>query len=562
MPIPFHPRIADSLGRLRTLATGPESYEFLPWSPCGQQAECAARGNIPVLILGLGPCPEALAAALGDAPSGAAPVDVASAPGALHAGAAPPSRTVAWVECPDFERQMTDWSQKNGNVPRRTFSSDLPAHWVRLSPDEAVTFARETRPALWTYRQARRLFPDFWSPLFARLQAAALTAGASGRAASRTVLLPGSRRDLLHLELWDALNAAGFTPLSLPPGGKDNALARLLEKERPAFCLSVNLRGLDPAGETFHLLRALGVPVAVWFADNPWHLLSSLRLPWWKEAALFVTDPTFLPELRRHGAARVYSLPLAASPLFAAREPAALPEGTRVLFVGHSAFPRRDAYFAAAQPPPALLREAEALLDAGGLPHFHWWTERLRPAALWPGNEVREAGAGAEAMSLRHRTLWLEQAAPLGLSVVGDKGWKPVLPPGPLRPGLLPPVDYYTVLPGLYRAAPYSLNVTSLLLPGGLTQRHFDVWRAGGFLLTNRTSGLDLFPSDLVESIVVDAEHTVSDCVDNLESRPALRREIQQEWQKLLAESHTYHHRIQFLQECLNGTLDGPSPNL
>ena len=56
-----------------------------------------------------------------------------------------------------------------------------------------------------------------------------------------------------------------------------------------------------------------------------------------------------------------------------------------------------------------------------------------------------------------------------------------------------PPVDYYAMLPALYRAAPFTLDVTSLLLPGGLTQRHFDVWQAGGFLLTATGSGMDIF---------------------------------------------------------------------
>ena len=86
--------------------------------------------------------------------------------------------------------------------------------------------------------------------------------------------------------------------------------------------------------------------------------------------------------------------------------------------------------------------------------------------------------------------------APAGLVVVGDKGWKHHLPPGPPETPLLPPVDYYTTLPGLYRAASYTFNVTSLLLPGGLTQRHFDVWRAGGFLLpTVRTDSTFFRPN-------------------------------------------------------------------
>lgn len=546
MQLPLHPRIRDSLGRPRTLATGPESFEFLTWSPCGHPPASPAARQGAVLVLGLGPCPpDAVRLLEGDAGSGHQPTDPPAA--------APDRRLVAWVECPDFERALTE----SGVCP-----APPPPHWVRLEPGEALTFAAETRPAVWTYRQSRRLFPDFWAPLFGRLEAG--TAVAPGpRPASRGVLLPGGPRELLHLELWDALTAEGWQPLSPPPPGrKGSSPARRLEEQRPAFCLSVNLRGMDPGGEIFHLLDALGVPVALWFVDNPWHILSALREPWWKKAVLFVSDATFVPELRRHGAARVFPLPLAASPLFRPRGEPVLPRDTRVLFAGRSAFPRRDAFFGAAGPPPALQRRAEALLEDGRRPDFHWWTGELGLSELWPGPAVRAAGAGAEACSRRHRALWLEKLTPAGLTVVGDKGWKNILPPGPPSPLLLPPVDYYTMLPGLYRAAPYTFNATSLLLPGGLTQRHFDVWSAGGFLLTTRTAGLDIFPAELVEPVILDVEQSPQDCMDRLEHRPSTRRELQDAWQKLLAESHTYRHRIRFIRECLLESLDGRDVSL
>lgn len=550
MSLPFHPRIRDSLNRPRTLATGPESFEFLTWSPIGDNPDASAARTGAALVLGLGPCP-ADAVRLLEGRTGADEDErETAAPDAAVPLAA--RRQVAWVECPDFERALA----AGGAEPLPP-----PPHWVRLTPDEALRFAAETRPAIWTYRQARRLFPDFWAPLFGRLEASATTPGL--RRAARTVLLPGGPRDLLHLELWDALTAEGYQPLAPPRAGRQGAsLVRRLEARPPAFCLSVNLRGLDPGGETFHLLEALGVPVVLWFVDNPWHIVSALRLPWWKKAVLFVSDATFIPELRRHGAERVYPLPLAASPLFRPRADPALPAGARVLFVGRSTFPGRDAFFGASHPPVELSRRAETLLERGGRPDFHWWTEEMGLDTLWPGHAVRAAGAGAEACSLLHRALWLKKMAPAGLVVVGDKGWKHHLPPGPPETPLLPPVDYYTTLPGLYRAASYTFNVTSLLLPGGLTQRHFDVWRAGGFLLTNRTDGLDIFPPELVDPITLDAERTPQECISRLERRAGTRRELQNAWQKILDESHTYRHRIRFMIECLAESLDGSGASL
>lgn len=546
MPLPRHPRILDSLGRPRTLAVGLESFEFLPWSRAEENPDSASAHGGAALVLSLGPCPADAVRLLEE--------NAGSSEGNHNREKAGQfsQYQIAWVECPDFERALA----ASGVSPLHP-----PPHWVRLTPEEALDFAAAAKPAIWTYRQARRLFPDFWAPLFSRLQSCAITT--RHRAPSRAVLLPGGPQDLLHLELWDALTSEGYEPVILPhtspPVKQGLSLARWLEAQRPAFCLSVNLRGLDHGGEIFHLLEALGVPVALWFVDNPWHILSALRMPWWKKAVLFVSDATFIPELRRHGADRVYPLPLAASPLFRPRARPALPPARRILFVGRSTFPHRDAFFSAARPPAELSIRAQALLENGERPDFHWWTKELGLTTLWPGHGTRAAGAGAEACSLQHRALWLKKLAPLGLAVVGDNGWHPWLPP---ETPLLPPVDYYTTLPGLYQAMPYTFNVTSLLLPGGLTQRHFDVWQAGGFLLSSRTSGLDIFPPELVEPVILDPKTPPEECISRLERQPGTRRELQYAWQRILDDHHSYRHRVRFVAECLGRRLDGDTTSL
>lgn len=162
----------------------------------------------------------------------------------------------------------------------------------------------------------------------------------------------------------------GLSPVHLPdssvsPSGNHVDLKEFfarLKRQRPSLFLSVNLRGLDPEGRVFHLLRAMGIPVCIWFVDNPWQILSSLRLPWWKDALLLTTDATFLPELRACGAANAEFMPLAASSFFLDPEPAILPPDIRVLFVGRSSFPGKDAFFAAA--PRHAEREAEARAHA------------------------------------------------------------------------------------------------------------------------------------------------------------------------------------------------------
>lgn len=200
--------------------------------------------------------------------------------------------------------------------------------------------------------------------------------------------------------------------------GRVKAWESLVAGRKPALLLSVNLRGLDPDGRVFYFCRALGVPVALWFVDNPWHLLSALRLPWWREAALFVTDASFLPGLRAAGARQAFHLPLAAAQHMWQEVPEQIGHDSErtgcasPLFVGRSAFPERDRFFAAARVPPALMAEAAALQDmrprqrphagyalvaAKAQCHALAWTSRARRGigrgALRPG-QPRPAGSG------------------------------------------------------------------------------------------------------------------------------------------------------------------------
>lgn len=500
-------RLTDSLGRLQTLAQGPESF-----APHG-----SGRG---VLLLGTGPEPDAAAALCGDA-------------------------DVIRVDCPAFVQAME--SRAPG------WEARMPSHWRSVSPDEAVAEARSRRILL--YRQNLRLFPEFWGPLWGRIQAS-LLGPASAVAAAPSVALPAGEGQLLDRELRAAFEATGWTVRSLPVRDP-SALTALLRQERPSLFFSVNLRGLDAEGADFHLLRGCGVPVAVWFVDNPWHILSSLRLPWWREAALFCTDAAFLPGLRQAGARQAEHLPLAAAPHMWQAPGRKLPAGGaashRVLFVGRSAFPGHDRFFAAADVSPSLLEQGLALLEQGGRPDFFWWTEHTG-VDVWPGHAVRRAGRGAEHCAAANRTRWLRAALPCGLTIHGDEGWRARLAApvsGGAAPDLRPPVDYYAVLPGLYAAARCTLNVTSLLLPAGLTQRHFDVWAAGGFLLTDATPGLDIFPPELTREIALAAPSELQPRLERLERDPDLRTHLQTAWQAHLREHHTYARRVERIRERL-----------
>ncbi len=378
----------------------------------------------------------------------------------------------------------------------------------------------------------------------------------------RHIILPDTGADLLREEISLAFAAEGLTVSRVHPKELyDPASERSLERlavHGPALLFSVNFQGLGPLRSALDILKARGGTAAVWCVDNPWNLLSGVRDPRWTGLPLFVTDHTFIPALKRHGAERVEHLPLAAS--FAhfapdARRDAAFPppaRPSRFVFVGRSAFPGKKDFFAGLCLPPEPVAEAMQMLDrpvgAPTLPDFRWWEGRLyaEPPICWPGKKARLPALGAEECSLHRRAAFLATAAPFGLDVYGDAGWRELLPDGAR---LFPPVDYYARLPGIYRSAPFNLNITALQLPGGLTQRHFDVWTAGGLLLSDATPGLALFPEELTRPVALASPAHIATRAEQLEAAPGGKASLIADWQNLLRGGHTYAHRVRRILE-------------
>lgn len=463
--------------------------------------------------------------------------------------------TVYWLEAPSI--RATLMAQRQACDPVAAF----PSHWQEVSIDEAVRLAAFCRR--YFYRPGLRLAPDFWGTLLARLDAAAC-AGAMRRKEARVVLLPGSTAQLLYQEMFSAFLQCGVQPVPLPPGkatmpsaggkkGQEFVMAwrHLLCQGRPLCLFSVNLRGLDADGRVFYLCRELGIPVAIWFVDNPWHVLAGVRLPWWREAHLFVTDARFVASLRAEGAREVFHLPLAVAPHMWRPDAAVRELVGSPVFVGRTSFPNRERFFAAARVPQSLEVAAERRLQNSSCPadapHFFWWQEHLG-GRLWPGHDVRRMGLGAERCALANRVRWLRAAGvgqPDGLRIVGDAAWKDLLPDAVV----FPPVDYYTVLPQIYASAGAVLNITSLLLPCSLSQRHFDVWASGGLLFSDATQGLHIFPRELVEPMELQRPEDFLPRWHSLQTQPIEARTLRLAWREHLRRHHQYTHRVQRVLE-------------
>lgn len=380
------------------------------------------------------------------------------------------------------------------------------------------------------------------------------------------ILTPQADDKLVWRESARALTRAGFTVAAWPVEALTaHDLARMyaLPPERsglaahPSLFFSINFHGLDKHGEIFSVLENNGIPAAVWCVDNPWNLLSGLRADFWKKIRLFVTDPSFIPGLRAHGARQTSFLPLATDPdIFSSRKTAAgdAVATNPLVFVGRSSFPDKKRFFVGQTLPEKLLAEARSHIREGQRTDFFWWLETLDPGAdavsLWPGNAARKASLGAEESSLAWRSACLSEAASLGLTVYGDSGWREQFPPGNAaarKPELRPPLDYYTQLAAVYATAPFSLNMMSFLLPNGLNQRHFDVWAAGGFCLMDKCPGLDFFPPELTEAVTFAKPGDIPERIAYFEKNAPEKARLAAAWHGHILLEHTYARRMQVL---------------
>jgi hypothetical protein len=380
---------------------------------------------------------------------------------------------------------------------------------------------------------------------------------------SGRVILPDSGGDLLRREVALALDELGFSilrvkPESLHDPANAHYLPRLLE-ERPSLLLSVNMQGILPGGAVSKMLvqaAAQNEPaVLVWFVDNPWHVLSGMRDPGWKYFTLAVTDHLFEEPLRRAGAGQTLHLPLAASPQLARQADsasAAFPGSALrgVVFAGRTDFPGKEAFFEGLEIPPDLAAKARQMDLEGRRTDFDWWLEELGLGqdALWPGRKARLPGLGAAQSNKLRRGRFLEAVAgqyPItgGLTLFGDSAWRSCLPSSPGL-DLRPPFDYYAHAHSIYNKAEFSLNLNSLLLGAGLTQRIFDIWISRGFCLTDASPGLAIFPPELTKAVTFNTPEELTELIACFKARPKRKRELARAWHEHILQEHSYKSRL------------------
>lgn len=506
--------IIDELGRKKTLLQGKFAFISLDFNNLNTlNANPAVKicpGKKNILLLGLGCCLEDILPCCQN------------------------KENIFFIESPQFS-------------DRQFFA--VPKNFRQLSETELLQsispeFTEQTDILL--YKQNLQLFPRFWNKILIALRNRVMPQISSPKK-DRRIFLSGSKNDLLHKELVQTISDMGYIPQELGNASVQEIL-ELADRNPPSLYLSINAQSLDKNGIIAEFLRQNNIPLALWFVDNPWNILSDFSQDWWKDCPIFLTDFSFAPKLSEEGAKKLYPLPLASHSLPAAYQN--LPE-IPLFFVGNSAFANKQQYFSGCRLEHDFEQQLYAcvkksLENKKELPSFHAIQQTLIPAeGLWLNKKQRLVSYAAAKADLFARKLWLEGLSPL-ISIMGDNAWQDILQ---TPHTFYAPVNYYSELPSYYRSAFFTLNLTSLLMPGNLSQRHFDVWKHHGFLLSSPSPGMNIFTSDLVSQITV---RNPQDCLDRLEfllTNPNQKKDIQNTMQNDISQNHTYKHRLQRILE-------------
>jgi spore maturation protein CgeB len=381
-------------------------------------------------------------------------------------------------------------------------------------------------------------------------------AGSVRRAAASMLLMQGDffvERELVFAA------AANGTKISLfrykeweSASVYESHLQQLIQDDHPEIVVSVNMLGFDGNGLLAEHAARAGIPVLIWFVDDPRPILLNHRNAITRDMRIFTWERSYIPWLRQQGFSSVGYLPLAAD-VHRSADTLAGDGSIRCGFIGTSMGRRFLDEIAAKfiwRPEFAALamRVAEQLLHQPGINIDRFIDEaQMRnsgessfdaPTRTWLCSYCIHLAS----MLKRRGTINRMQGA--GVETFGDPdGWRE------LCGGWLTThadLDYRTGIAAGYRSIAVNLNITSCQMPTGLNQRVFDVPMSGAFVLNDHQAD--------IETLFAPDEYATYRSVDELAEKEEFycrnsnaRKAIIIAARRHIFADHTYKHRLRTL---------------
>jgi spore maturation protein CgeB len=371
---------------------------------------------------------------------------------------------------------------------------------------------------------------------------------------------------MIHHDCMDGFKALGWQPSVESFGiGVNNEsdthekLALRIRSLDPNLVLSINHVGCDLEGYIPAALKRAGIPLVIWYVDNPFALLPEEDKEIVKDATLLLcSDSSYVDKIEQQRGVSAAHLPLGTNPKrFYPPLSSHFPPEWDISFVGNlnlDMVTHQRSSLKRDNPPLNLLVErAVKELQTGSSESIDDMLKILSESLgiawdLLP-HALRERVrivAETEASAQRRISI-VRELSGFGIKVVGSREWDQYI----LSEQLLPPVDYLNGLCNVYQNSRINLNISSFQLRAGVNQRIFDVPATSGFLLTDRTPELEYYLQANEEVGVFEDMHEAEAKARYYLSHEKERATIGEKARRRVLHEHTYYHRMTKILEMI-----------
>lgn len=360
----------------------------------------------------------------------------------------------------------------------------------------------------------------------------------------------------LQEELKNAVKANNLNPilfyLSRDMGivEYEAVLQELLQTAKPDLILSVNMLGFDGCGIIGELASRSGIPLGIWFVDDPRPILLHQRQFIKSSMFAFCWERAYLPYLRSCGFSEVKYLPLATDPSMFSYS-GEHGSNVKLGFVGSSMGAKflqgiEAKFMWRSELKPYAEKIACQMLEGGpigSIDEIDLMCDRNSVSVLFKDERNRTWWHSyiIHTASMIKRKRVIDSLVPMGIELFGDAdGWKGTLQQMPVCHA---DVDYRHDLASVYRRVDININITSCQMFTAVNQRVFDIPACGGFVITDLQPDLkELFRPDeiVLYSSIAELEEKIRFYQDHDAERSALSARAR----KTILESHTYYHRL------------------
>jgi spore maturation protein CgeB len=373
---------------------------------------------------------------------------------------------------------------------------------------------------------------------------------------TRVILLHGNF--FLEEEVRNALKDNGIEPVLFTYNDYrfgvyyEDMLMRLIQEKRPSCIISINMKGFDGNTALADITGRFGIPVVVWFVDDPRPIVMQKRLSIKGAMIALSWEKSYIKFLEKSGFAKTAYLPLASDPaLFLRPAPAAGPSvslgfvGTAMVdaFAGNI----KEKFLWSDSLAPLVEKASDNLLSDPLYPvenSIDCLAQKLSVELPFTDEKNRTwlCAYIIHLASMKKRKRVIAGLMDLGIETFGDpEGWKRLLGP---QVKTHPNIDYRNSLRDTYGKICVNVNITSCQMPSAVNQRVFDVPMAGSFVLSDDQKDLrDLFDVPK-EAIVYENLIDLKEKIGYYLTHENERRAVIAAAQARIKNEHTYSIRI------------------